>query len=120
MISLSSRNRYFLYLPPTDIRKSFNGLGGIVRRELNGNLLSGDVFIFINRRRTRVKLLMWDQTGFVIFYKRLEEGTFELPRHKPELTGMEIRREDLMMILDGIELWSIRRRKRYSHSIPAG
>jgi len=118
MISFSNRHRYFLYLPPTDMRKSFAGLGGIVKRSLGKELTSGDIFIFINRRRDRLKLLMWDRSGFVIWYKRLEEGSFELPRHQVGATGIEIRRDDLMLILEGIELWSVRRRKRYAHPVP--
>jgi transposase len=57
------------------MRKGFNGLSGLVNNELDRNVLSGDVFIFVNRRRTLIKLLVWDQSGFIIYYKRLEQGT---------------------------------------------
>ena len=91
------------------MRKSFNGLCAIVRNEMLGQLMGGDVFIFINRRRDRIKLLCWDRTGFVIWYKRLEEGTFELPRDgSGELTEAQ-----LMLILEGIDLGSVKQRKRY-------
>lgn len=115
MNTFSSHHRYFLYRQATDMRKSFNGLSGLVNGEMSHSLLSGDVFIFINRRRDRLKLLVWEDSGFVIWYKRLEEGTFELPlcdENRPEL---ELRWEELMLILEGIKLSSVKRRKRYSH-----
>ena len=106
--------RYFLYRGATDMRKSFSGLGALVRNEMKGKLLSGDVFIFVNRRRDRMKLLCWDRTGFLIWYKRLEEGTFELPKG----SSSELSRSELMLILEGIELRSVRHRKRYTHPSP--
>ncbi len=112
MLSFSSRQRYFLYGGPTDMRKGFAGLSGLVRRHLDHELLSGDVFIFINRRRDRIKLLMWDATGFALYYKQLERGTFELP---PEAQNgsLELNWSELVMLLEGIEIRSIKRRKRY-------
>jgi len=94
------------------MRKSFNGLSAIVRNEMGGNLMSGDVFIFINRRRDRIKLLCWDRTGFVIWYKRLEEGTFEVPKGG----AGQLSEAQLMLILEGIELRSVKHRKRYTHA----
>lgn len=79
MLALNNAQRYFLYRGVTDIRKGFDGLSGIIRNELRENPLSGDVFIFFNRKRTHVKLLMWDRDGFAIYYKRLERGVFEIP-----------------------------------------
>lgn len=102
--------RYFLWRGPTDMRKSFNGLCGIVRNQMQSDLLSGDLFIFINRRRDRIKLLGWDRTGFVIWYKRLEEGTFELPKGASSILSQS----QLMLILEGIELASVKQRKRYN------
>lgn len=112
MLSFSSRQRYFLYDHPTDMRKGFSGLSGLVRQHIDHELLSGDVFIFINRRRDRIKLLMWDVSGFALYYKQLERGTFEWP---PSIkTGtMELSWSDLVMLLEGIEIKSIKRRKRY-------
>jgi len=78
MFTLGSA-RYFLYREPTDMRKSFDGLCGVVTGGLGQNPMSGDVFIFINRHRNRIKLLRWETGGYVLFYKRLEKGTFELP-----------------------------------------
>lgn len=114
MISFSSTQRYFLFRGQTDMRKSFDGLSALVQNGMQGNVFSGDVFIFINKPRNRMKLLVWDRTGFVIYYKRLEEGTFELPRKHVEGSGMEVRWEELVLILEGISLESVRRRKRYS------
>lgn len=110
---LSGQIRYYLYGPSADLRKGFDGLSGIVRNELLRDPLSGDAFIFINRRRNLLKLLVWDQTGFVIYYKRLESGTFELPARKNGNKSIVIHREELVMILEGISLEKVKRRKRY-------
>lgn len=113
MLSFSSKQRYFLYGPPTDMRKGFAGLSGLVCQHIKHELLSGDVFIFINRRRDRIKLLMWDVTGFALYYKQLERGTFELPQAAAEGRTVELGWAALAMLLEGIELKSARRRKRY-------
>jgi len=110
---LSGQIRYYLYGPATDLRKGFDGLSGIVRNELLRDPLSGDVFIFINRRRNLLKLLVWDQSGFVIYYKRLESGTFEVPARKNGSKSIVVGREELVMILEGISLEKVKRRKRY-------
>ena len=96
------------------MRKSFNGLSGLVRSELDRNPLLGDVFIFINRRRDKIKLLVWDRSGFIIFYKSLEQGTFELPPFNPGDKSCTLKWEELILILEGVELKSVRRRKRYT------
>ncbi|NEP91464.1 MAG: IS66 family insertion sequence element accessory protein TnpB, partial [Okeania sp. SIO2C2] len=82
------------------------------REHINHELLSGDVFIFINRRRDRIKLLMWDATGFALYYKQLERGTFEWPA-AANGSSLELSWSDLVMLLEGIEIKSITRRKRY-------
>ena len=105
--------RYYLYSRPTDMRKSFDGLCGLIINHLGQNPMTGDVFIFMNRRRSLIKLLVWDQTGFVIYYKRLEKGTFELPSIKASQTSVKISRRTLMLILEGISLKNIKTRKRY-------
>jgi transposase len=116
MISLSSAQRYFLFRGHTDMRKSFDGLCGLVTDSMNLSSLSGDVFIFINKSRNRMKLLVWDRSGYVIYYKRLEQGTFEIPVAKENEKGLELRWEKLMLILEGISLDSVRQRKRFSQS----
>ncbi len=96
------------------MRKSFDGLSGIVRNELQKDPLCGEVFIFINKRCNQVKLLLWEGDGFSLYYKRLEKGTYELPFRDVHTTDVELSSEDLMLILKGISLKSIRRRKRFS------
>ncbi len=122
MLSFSSRQRYFLYRGITDMRKGFNGLSGLVRQHIDHELLSGDVFIFLNRRRDRIKLLVWDRTGLatllpaavVVWYKVLERGTFELPAGEGE--RLEMSWTDIQLLLEGIEIKSVKRRKRYSRA----
>lgn len=92
------------------MRKSFYGLSGLVRNELEQDPSSGSVYIFINRRRDKIKLLVWDRSGFVLYYKALESGTFEIPKdHKLEITW-----KGLWLILEGISLESVQERKRYA------
>ncbi len=113
MLELSHRHRYFFYRGVTDMRKSFNGLVGLVYNELERNPLSGDVYIFLNRRRDKIKLLSWEVSGFAIYYKQLEKGTYELPRAGLGGRDLELKREELLLILEGIELSSVKRRKRF-------
>jgi len=112
MFSFSRQQRYFLYGSPTDMRKGFAGLSGLVRQHIDHDLMGGDVFIFLNRRRDRIKLLMWDTTGFALYYKQLEQGTFELPAAAKK-GAAELLWSDLVMVLEGIDIKSIKRRKRY-------
>ena len=95
------------------MRKSFDGLSGIVRNELGKDPLSGEVFIFINKRCNQVKILLWEGDGFSLYYKRLEKGTYELPSWKGQTPSVELRSDELMLILQGISLKSVRRRKRF-------
>ncbi len=112
MLGLSSTNRYYLYGEAADLRKGFGGLSGLVRNRLGQDPLSGDVFVFINRRRDRMKLLVWDRTGFMLFYKRLEQGTFELPVHQG--VDCQLSWRQLVLMLEGVALGSVRQRKRFS------
>lgn len=112
MIALSSSNTYYLYAQATDMRKGFGGLSGLVRDRLGKDPLSGDVFVFINRRRNRMKLLVWDRTGFVLYYKLLERGTFELPDVSG--TNCRVSWQQLVLMLEGVELGSVRQRRRFS------
>lgn len=112
MLSLDRSRRYFVYLGVTDFRKGINGLSGLVRNELDQEPLSRDLFIFFNRHRNRVKILCWDETGYALYYKCLERGTFELPEAK-QGESAELSASDLMLILEGIELKSVKRRRRF-------
>lgn len=113
MFSLTSSYRYFFYNTPTDMRKGFDGLCGLVQGQLHRNPLSGEVFIFINRTRNKVKLLKWEEGGFVLYYKRLESGTFELPTWNQDSKTVEMTWSNLVMMIDGISLKNIHRRKRF-------
>jgi len=114
MLPVHSGLRFYLYRHPTDMRKSFDGLCGIISTQLSADPLSGDVYVFLNRRRDRIKLLVWDRSGFWIFYKRLEKGTFQLPRIAADGASLDLPYEELMLILEGIDLTHIRKRRRYS------
>ena len=105
--------RYQLYRGAADMRKGFDGLSGLVRNELGRDPMSGEVFIFINRRRNLVKLLAWDITGYAMYYKRLEQGTFSLPTHAGGEKSIALAREDMLLMLEGISLDRVRRKKRY-------
>ena len=114
MFTLSSSNRFHLYGEPTDMRKSFNGLSGIVENELGRIPLCGDVFLFINKRRDKIKLLHWDAGGYTLYYKRLETGTFELPNYDVSDASIAINYTQMVMIVDGLSIKNIHRRERYS------
>lgn len=98
------------------MRKGFDGLSGLVRDALQMDPLSGDVFIFFNKRRGQVKLLLWERDGFSIYHKRLERGTYELPALTSTTTSVELRSDELMLILQGISLQSVQRRKRFDQT----
>lgn len=115
LFGISSNTRLFLFSGPADMRKGFDGLSGLVINKLKQDPLSGDIFIFINRARTLIKLLVWDQSGFAIWHKRLEQGTFEMPLIDSSNSSVEINRQKLMLILEGISLKNIRSRKRFSY-----
>lgn len=111
MIALSTSVRIFVFNQHTDMRKSFNGLSGLVNQHFDDQLLTGHLFLFVNRRRDHLKILYFDKDGLAIWYKRLEAGTFQLPRSEQE--SVEIDRTELAMLLSGIDLNSAQRRKRY-------
>ena len=113
MLSLGPSQRYFLYRQATDMRKGFDGLSGLVLSQMNGDPLSGDVFVFVNRSRNRMKMLVWDRSGFVLWYKRLESGTFELPGVKAEEQSVGISWQKLVLIIEGVSLKSVAYRKRF-------
>lgn len=111
MLSLPAAVRIWLATQATDLRKSFDSLAEVVRQHLQGDPLSGQLFVFRNKRADRIKLLYWDEDGFVIVYKRLEAGTFRFPQALT--TGVEIRAADLQMLLDGVDWQNAKRSKRY-------
>lgn len=115
MLSVSSQTRIFLAREAVDMRKSFNGLIGLAESVLEQDPLSGHLFVFINRRRDRIKLLYWGGTGFCIWYQQLEQGGYQLPVAScgDEQEGIEITATQLSLILDGVDLASVRQRPRY-------
>jgi transposase len=117
MLGLPTSVRIWLSTQATDLRKSFDSLAELVRVQLQGDPLSGQLFVFRNKRADRVKLLYWDEDGFVIVYKRLEAGTFRFPQ--AESAGVEIRAADLHMLLDGVDPQNVQRQRRYRRPLPA-
>ena len=112
MIMLPPTVRAFLCTRPTDMRKSFDGLTGLVQECFSQDPLAGHLFLFVNRRRDRIKILYFDRDGLAIWYKRLEAGSFEMPG-TTETDGIELQPAQLAMILSGIDLQSARQRKRF-------
>jgi len=117
LLSLPTAVRIWLASGATDLRKGFDTLAELVRQQLQRDPLSGQLFVFRNRRGDRIKLLYWDEDGFVIVYKRLEAGSFRFP--PADAAGVEIRAADLQMLLDGVEFESVKRSRRYRRPIPA-
>lgn len=117
MLHLSASCQYYLYREHTDMRKGFDSLSGIVQNQLGKNPLSGEVFLFFNRRNTQVKLLLWEGDGFALYHKRLEKGTYEIPAYSKTENSISISAEQLLLILQGISLKHVRKRKRYQQVI---
>ena len=115
MLSINNQQRYFLFGNVVDMRKGFDSLCGIVRSEFKMDPLSGDVFIFLSRTKTKIKLLQWQGDGFAVYYKRLEKGTFESIENTSGKV-MLISAQQLMLIMEGIQLSSIKKRVRYHHA----
>jgi transposase len=95
------------------MRKSFNGLSGIIINELGENPSSGDVFIFINRPRNKMKLLHWQGMGFTLYYRRLEEGTFEPLKYDREVGSIRLSYTQIVMLIDGLSIKNVTRRRRF-------
>ena len=116
MLLLSAHQRYFLYPGDTNMRRGFDSLSGMVTSMMKHNVLSGDIFIFVNRRRNHIKLLHWEGDGFALYHKRLEKGTYELPFTDASTSSVTLNYSELLLILQGITLASVTRRKRYQHT----
>jgi transposase len=111
--------KIFLAVAPVDMRKSFDTLAALVSDLLQGDPLSGHLFVFRSRRSDRVKILYWLGDGFAIWYRRLEAGTFRFPQAGEGQTSVAIAATDLAMLLDGVDLASVKRRKRYQRPVRA-
>jgi transposase len=119
MLNVSPGIKIYVYQPATDMRKGVNGLSGIVRSELASDPTDGNLFVFVNRRRDRMKLLYFDGGGFWLYYRLLEAGTFEELKNSDESSYLTIDATELSMLLSGVSLVACgRRRKRYSRNDP--
>lgn len=115
MLHLHPRTAYYWYQGAADMRKSFDGLCGIVRQQMNLDVVSGAVFIFMNRKRNQVKLLTWEGDGLSIYYKRLEKGVYEAPVLQDGIHPcIQMDMLQLQLILQGVETGSIRKKKRFA------
>ena len=119
MIGLLRSMRVFVCTKPADMRRSFDGLCGMAEKLMKQDPLTGHLFVFRNRNRDRLKILYWDRDGLAIWYKRLEKGTFQFPtdlnnkQAEADCLSAEISSDDLSLLLGGIDLRSVERRKRY-------
>jgi len=112
VLSLSPSVRVFVCLEAADMRRSFDGLSAMVEHIIEGDPLSGHLFVFRNRRGDRVKILYWDRDGYALWYKRLERGVFRFPQRAG--AQAELSAAELMLLLEGIEVTGMKRRKRYA------
>jgi transposase len=110
--------RVYLHAHPTDMRRSYDGLCALVESAFQRDVRCGDLFLFLNRRLDRVKLMYWDRDGIAIWMKRLECGTFQRPTLTPDGTHAVLDATDLSLLLSGIDLGSAKRRKRYTLPSP--
>ena len=117
MLTLGSSGRIWVCVEPVDGRKSFDGLSAVITAQLGRDPLSGDLFVFKNRRGDRLKILAWQGDGFALYLRRLERGTFVFPSAKT--TEVSVTATELAMILGGVELQSVKRRTRYQRPEPA-
>src|SRR5262245_44380729 len=113
MLSWPPTVRIFLAAGSTDMRKGFDSLAHLVESSMALDPLSGHRFVFRSRRGDRIKILWWDSDGYCLWYKRLEKGSFCIPAAAANEKGVEVKAADLLMILDGVELGSVRRQRRY-------
>ncbi|HSL86131.1 MAG TPA: IS66 family insertion sequence element accessory protein TnpB [Bacteroidales bacterium] len=119
MFALTAEHAFHLYSQATDMRMSFDGLSGLVRNNLGYNPTGGEVFIFINKSRDKIKLLHWQGSGYLLYYKRLEKGTFEVPRYDASVGSITLSYAQMVMIMDGLSIRNLQLRKRYTvHETP--
>ena len=115
MLHFTDATPIYLFTAPTDMRKSFDGLSGLIAMHFDSaSVTDGSLFVFINRRRDRMKVMGFDGDGLAIWYKRLEEGRYELPMNPTDRSDVRIDARQLRLILDGVDLRSVKRRKRYT------
>ena len=114
MFTFPSSVEVYMAVEPMDMRRSFDSLAGATQEILGQNPFSGHLFVFFNRDRSRVKVLFWDKSGYCLYYKRLEKGTFHFPQYLSQDTQvLKVAVSDFALILDGIELYGAVRKDRY-------
>jgi len=113
MFSLTGNLQYYLCTGATDMRKGFDSLSGVVRSQMGRDPLSGEVFIFVNRGRTTVKLLHWEHGGLVVYHKRLESGQFERPVYNDKQNAFQMRWSELVMMIEGVSMKNMVQNKRF-------
>jgi len=113
MLELGTTHTYYFYLSATDMRKGFNGLSGLVRDHIETSRGSKSVYAFINKRKDKLKLLHWTSSGFVLYYKRLEKGVFELPNYDIQEGLLVLSYTEMIMMLDGLSIVNIKKKERY-------
>jgi transposase len=106
--------RIYLCVQPADMRRGFDTLAAAVKEFLRHDPFSGNLFLFVSRGKDRMKILYWEKDGFCLWYKRLEEGTFKLPAPQDAPVSVELKATELAMLLEGIDLKSIKRSQRFS------
>lgn len=116
MFGLNADLRFRLYSSSCDMRKSFDGLCGLIQNDLGTSPTNGTVYIFINKLRNKIKLLQWQSGSFVLYYKRLETGTFDLPLHDDGVKILSLSYPQLVLLIDGITINNIRRKDSYKKS----
>ena len=114
MIGFSSHQNYYIYTEITDMRKGYYGWSGLVRNKMEADPTNGDVYVFFNRNRQLMKMLVWDHDGFAIYSKRLEKGTFECITGRTSSPKYTIQYNHLIMLLSGISLLGMKQRPRYA------
>jgi transposase len=114
MLSVSPAVKIFLYNDIADLRRGYDGLASIVQGAMGEDPLSGSLYVFLNRRRNRIKMLYWDDDGYAVWMKRLERGCFEMPQvDATDGASLKITASVLSLILEGIDLSSVRRHRRF-------
>lgn len=120
MLTLPPSVRIYLATGKVDLRRGHDGLGAIVRNQWKVDIYGGHLFVFVGRRGDRCKILFWDRGGFVLYYKRLERGRFRVPQVAADASSVRIDATELAMLLDGIDLVSVKRPKRWEPPPAAG
>jgi len=118
VLTLPASVRIYIAAEPVDLRRGFDGLSATTRSLIGADPLSGHLFVFVNRRKNRMKLLVWDRTGYLLLYKKLERGTFQLPTQPAAgARHVEVNAGELWLMLEGLDLRGARRQRRW-HRLP--